>query len=251
MRTVEWHVAWCLAYQLHIANASWIRIWSSSVGCNRLHGLYRNIKSSSDVGSATLNKPQNPATCLHFSQGRREGSTLSVLRKMVVLFPLYLGGSMSHLITFCFAKLRRAFRESQNPRKIQNKKQKPFFCIISTAFYTLSCSSCSAFCWPTWSPPEKQSRMGPGGWWWQGKCHVIFPSKPWMVKQLALSSRTALSPSLFQTGSSGVSYLSYGNWKPCLSAQNRQSGGGADALFGFDYLGPLQNHLERDAVGKW
>lgn len=121
---------------------------------------YRNIESSSDVGSATLNKPQNPATCLHFSQGRCEGSTLSALRIMVVLFPLQLGGSMSHLFAFCFAKLRRAFRESQNPRKLQKK---PFFCITNTAFCTLSYSSCSAFYQPTWSPPEKQSRMGVGG----------------------------------------------------------------------------------------
>lgn len=30
---------------------------------------------------------------------------------------------MSYLITFCFAKLRRAFRESQNPRKLQKKKK--------------------------------------------------------------------------------------------------------------------------------
>lgn len=33
--------------------------------------------------------------------------------------------------------------------------------------------------------------------------------------------------------------------------RNRRSVDGADALFWFDYLGPLQNHLERETVSKW
>lgn len=36
-----------------------------------------------------------------------------------------------------------------------------------------------------------------------------------------------------------------------LPVCSEQSLGDANALFGFDYLGPLQNYLERDAVSKW
>lgn len=72
---------------------------------------------------------------------------------------------------------------------------------------------------------------------WEMACSDFHSRK----HRLASSCPPAVSPAVFQAAL--LLFLPAAAKSDCL--------GSADSLFGFDYLGPLQNHFKRSTVSKW
>lgn len=150
-----------------------------------------------------------------------------------------------------YGELPESKRATEPPFLLCHKHS--FLCpglFLMPAFYQAPCS-----------PAEKQNRVLTGwgrvawrGWQWPWGYHVIHPSWPWVVKHRTSGCMPAIAPlpSRLVHGCAPPPPAGLG-WqlKAWPVFRNRRSVDGADALFWFDYLGPLQNHLERETVSKW
>lgn len=80
---------------------------------------------------------------------------------------------MSHLFAFCFAKLRRAFRESQNPRKLQKKTLLLYHkhCFLYPVLFLMLCLLSAHL-----EPTREAEQDGGGRVMVAGKvsCHLLF-----------------------------------------------------------------------------
>ena len=186
-------------------------------------------------------KPQNPHTCQPFPRGSCEGSTLVMLGNAVVPCPLPAQGGLSHFITFLLCRVEESFQGVSGSRRTT---QTPFLChelCVSCPGWFLMLCLLSA----QWRSRAGWGAERGGDGSREGVTSLTPHSQEWLSTWHLVASQQCHHPCprLVHLVLPTPSWL---GWK----LPRIDSVGSADALFGFDYLGPMQNHLGRDTVSK-